>query len=61
MREKKHNLTFCTQTDGHTDGRTDTHTYGARFIVPYRTLFGGDNKQDGRLYVYLKLRFIVRL
>ena len=25
------------------DGRTDTHTYGARFIIPSQTSFGGDN------------------
>ena len=24
-------------------GRTDTHTYGARFIVPSLTSLGGDN------------------
>ena len=30
------------RTHTHTDGHT--HTYGARFIVPYQTLFGGDKK-----------------
>ena len=30
---------------GRLAGRTDTHTYRARFIVPSQTLFGGDNQK----------------
>ena len=49
---KKWQSSFFIDFWARTDRHTDTHTYGARFIVPSLTLLGGDNKFF--LYVSVK-------